>query len=66
MRGYIAVDKKRVVCADDIVAVVAKKVKGNKSRLVLVRGVCGVSTSAKTLAERIEGGKEKDRITKTG
>lgn len=66
MLGYITIDKNRAVRTDEVVAILAKKGRRRKSRIISIRDVYYSRTSAKRLAERIEGEKEKSRLFKKG
>lgn len=66
MLGYITIDKNRAARTDEVVAILAKKGRRRKSRIISIRDVYYSRTSAKRLAERIEGEKEKSRLFKKG
>jgi len=56
--NYIHIDKKRTMSAENVVAVIQKRGKAQKSEVVTTSGNFFSKTSARKLIERLEGGKK--------
>lgn len=64
MPGYIIMDKNKATRPDDIIAILAKKGKESRSKIILRKGTYRSRTSSRRLAERLEGGEEKKVLFK--
>lgn len=64
MPGYVTMDKNRTARSDDIVAILAKKGRKGKSKIISRKGTYYSRTSPKRLAERLGGGSEKKALFK--
>lgn len=59
MPGYVTMGKNKTARSDDIIAILAKKGRKNRSKIISRKDTYYSRTTPKRLAERLEGGKEK-------
>lgn len=59
MPGYVSIDKNKTARLDDIIAILAKKGRKNRSGIVSKKGAYYSRTSPRRLAERLRSGEEK-------